>query len=163
MCLSVNLLVKRLIGDAKKVFLVIKKWNLNLPVLDNLKLSSFLALLQSLAIWDLQVFPFYDFQNKIWFKQMPIFCYQASPLFLNCFVLSHSVKPPLLNPSLYKYHVHSILTNVFFIPKKVKGDRDRRPFWAGGENKVARRLFEDLGGSWFSSTEWAYARNSATI
>ena len=40
------------------------------------------------------------------------------------------------------------------IPKKVKGDRDRRPFWAGGENQVARRLFENLGGSWwFSSTE----------
>ena len=28
------------------------------------------------------------------------------------------------------------------VPKKVKGDRDRRPFWAGGENEVARRLLE---------------------
>ena len=36
---------------------------------------------------------------------------------------------------------------VSLIPKKVKGDRDRRPFWAGGENEVARRVLEDLGGS----------------
>ena len=53
----------------------------------------------------------------------------------------------------YPISRESQVLSLMLIPKKVKGDRDRRPFWAGGENKVARRLFEDLGGSWFSSTE----------
>ena len=49
------------------------------------------------------------------------------------------------------------------VPKKVEGDRDRRPFWAGGENKVARRLLGAFGESLvFFSTEWSYAWNSDT-
>ena len=36
----------------------------------------------------------------------------------------------------------STLLNGPFIPKKVEGDRDRRPFWAGGENQVARSVLE---------------------
>ena len=55
------------------------------------------------------------------------------------------------------------MKNNLFIPKKVKGDRDRRPFWAGGENEVARRVFGNLGVSWgVFSTVGGYARNSAT-
>ena len=43
-------------------------------------------------------------------------------------------------------------------PQKGQGDRDRRPFWAGGENEVARRLLETFGRSLlFFSTDLSYA------
>ena len=42
---------------------------------------------------------------------------------------------------------HVLLFDIDIIPKKVKGDRDRRPFWAGGENEVARRVLAIFGES----------------